>query len=47
VADALLEYVKIGVTTLLIRGYFPEEDAADYARIIRLVRAQTDATVPS
>jgi alkanesulfonate monooxygenase len=45
VAEALLDYVSIGVTTLLIRGYFPESDAADYARIIRLVRAQTEAAV--
>jgi alkanesulfonate monooxygenase len=45
VAEALLDYVAIGVTTLLIRGYFPEEDATDYARIIRLVRSETEASV--
>jgi alkanesulfonate monooxygenase len=42
VAEALLDYVALGVTTLLIRGYDPEADAADYAEIIRLVREQTD-----
>jgi alkanesulfonate monooxygenase len=40
VAEALLDYVALGVTTLLIRGYDPEADAADYASIIALVRAQ-------
>jgi alkanesulfonate monooxygenase len=46
IAEALLEYVAIGVSTLLIRGYAPEEDAADYARIIRLVRDQTGEPFP-
>jgi alkanesulfonate monooxygenase len=45
VAEALLDYVAIGATTLLIRGYDPEEDAADYATIIRLVREQADRTL--
>jgi alkanesulfonate monooxygenase len=47
IAEALLDYVAIGVTTLLIRGYDPEADAADYAKIIELVRQQdpTRATV--
>src|SRR5450755_1695383 len=40
VAEALLDYVALGVSTLLIRGYDPEADAADYASIIRLVREQ-------
>ena len=40
VAEALLDYVAIGVSTLLIRGYDPEADAADYAAIIGLVREQ-------
>jgi alkanesulfonate monooxygenase len=40
IAEALLDYVAIGVTTLLIRGYDPEDDAADYATIIKLVRQQ-------
>jgi alkanesulfonate monooxygenase len=47
VAEALLDYVAIGVTTLLINGYEPERDAADAARIIALVRAQTEAAVPA
>jgi alkanesulfonate monooxygenase len=38
IAEALLDYVAIGVSTLLIRGYDPEGDATDYARIIKLVR---------
>ena len=41
VARALLDYVDIGVTTLLIRGYDPLEDATDYGReLIPLVRAE-------
>lgn len=44
VAEALLDYVAIGVTTLLINGYEPERDAADSARIISLVREQAAAT---
>jgi alkanesulfonate monooxygenase len=40
IAEALLDYVAIGATTLLIRGYDPEDDAADYAKIIKLVREQ-------
>jgi alkanesulfonate monooxygenase len=42
IAEALLDYVAIGVSTLLIRGYDREADAADYGRIIRLVREQAD-----
>ena len=38
IAEALLDYVAIGVSTLLIRGYDPEGDATDYARVIKLVR---------
>jgi alkanesulfonate monooxygenase len=39
VAAALLDYVDIGATTLLIRGYDPYEDAIDYGRdLIPLVR---------
>jgi alkanesulfonate monooxygenase len=37
VAEALLDYVAIGATTLLIRGYDPLADAAAYARLISLV----------
>jgi alkanesulfonate monooxygenase len=41
VAQALLDYVDIGATTLLIRGYDPYEDAIDYGRdLIPLVRAE-------
>jgi alkanesulfonate monooxygenase len=41
VAQALLEYVDLGVSTLLIRGYDPLEDAIDYGReLIPLVRAE-------
>jgi len=41
VAQALLDYVDIGVTTLLIRGYDPYDDAVDYGRRLRpLVREE-------
>jgi alkanesulfonate monooxygenase len=41
VAQALLDYVDIGATTLLIRGYDPLDDAIDYGRhLIPLVRAE-------
>jgi alkanesulfonate monooxygenase len=41
VAAALLDYVDIGVTTLLIRGYDPYDDAIDYGRhLLRLVREE-------
>jgi alkanesulfonate monooxygenase len=39
VAEGLLDYVDLGVTTLLIRGFDPLEDAKKYARLIELVRA--------
>ena len=39
VAEGLLDYVDLGVTTLLIRGFDPLEDARKYARVIDLVRA--------
>jgi alkanesulfonate monooxygenase len=39
VAQALLDYVDIGVTTILIRGYDPLDDAIDYGRhLLPLVR---------
>jgi alkanesulfonate monooxygenase len=39
VAQALLDYTGIGVTTLLIRGYDPYDDAIDYGRyLLPLVR---------
>jgi alkanesulfonate monooxygenase len=39
VADALLDYYDLGVTTFLIRGFDPLEDAVAYGRdLIPLVR---------
>ncbi|MGH8782157.1 LLM class flavin-dependent oxidoreductase [Paraburkholderia sp.] len=44
VADALLEYRKIGVSTFLIRGFDPLEDALAYGRdLLPLVRAAVAA----
>ena len=44
VAQALLDYVDIGVTTLLIRGYDPYDDAIDYGRhLLPLVREEVAA----
>jgi alkanesulfonate monooxygenase len=40
VAESLLDYVAVGASTLLIRGYDPLADAADYAHLIRLVHDQ-------
>jgi alkanesulfonate monooxygenase len=41
VAQAILDYVDIGVTTILIRGYDPLDDAIDYGRyLIPLVREE-------
>jgi len=40
VAESLLDYVAVGATTLLIRGYDPLADAAAYASLIRLVHEQ-------
>jgi len=41
VAQALLDYVDIGVTTLLIRGYDPLDDTVEYGReLLPLVRAE-------
>jgi alkanesulfonate monooxygenase len=43
VAEALLDYVDIGVTTLLIRGYDPYDDAIDYGRhLLPLVRREVE-----
>ena len=39
VAQAILDYVDIGATTILIRGYDPYDDAIDYGRqLLPLVR---------
>jgi len=41
VAEALLDYYEIGVTTLLIRGFDPLQDAIEYGRdLIPLVRQE-------
>ncbi|MGH2587118.1 MAG: LLM class flavin-dependent oxidoreductase, partial [Dehalococcoidia bacterium] len=41
VAESLLDYYDAGVTTLLIRGFDPVQDAIDYGRdLIPLVRAE-------
>src|ERR1700678_1731554 len=49
VAQAILDYIDIGVTTILIRGYDPYDDAIDYGRhLLPLVRdevARRDAEV--
>ncbi len=43
VAQAMLDYVDLGVTTLLIRGYDPYDDAIDYGRqLLPLVRAEVE-----
>jgi alkanesulfonate monooxygenase len=45
VADSLLDYVAIGATTLLIRGYDPLRDAVDYEHLVRLVHEQVGEDV--
>ncbi|WP_410631294.1 LLM class flavin-dependent oxidoreductase [Amycolatopsis sp. cmx-4-83] len=47
VADSLLDYVRLGVGTLLIRGFSPLADARDYGTLVRLVRERADATDPA
>jgi len=49
VAKALLEYFKLGATSLLIRGYDPRPDAVQYGeelipRLRRLVAEHEAAT---
>ena len=40
-AQAILDYIDIGVTTILIRGYDPYDDAIDYGRyLLPLVREE-------
>jgi alkanesulfonate monooxygenase len=41
VADSLVDYVDVGVSTLLIRGFDPLPDAVAYAELIQLVRERT------
>jgi alkanesulfonate monooxygenase len=38
VVDSLLDYIDIGVTTILIRGYDPLPDAEAYGEVVRLTR---------
>ena len=39
--ESLLDYIDIGVTTILIRGYDPYDDAIDYGRfLLPLVREE-------
>ena len=41
VAQAILDYIDIGATTILIRGYDPYDDAIDYGRsLLPLVREE-------
>ena len=40
VAEALLDYYDIGVTTFLMRGYEPLADAVAYGRLVSLVRRE-------
>jgi alkanesulfonate monooxygenase len=48
VAQALLDYVDIGVSTLLIRGFDPLQDAVDYGRhLLPLVRAELARRAPA
>ncbi|MCD2197927.1 LLM class flavin-dependent oxidoreductase [Actinomycetospora endophytica] len=48
VAAALLDYVDLGVTTLLIRGYDPIDDAVAYGRdLLPLVRAELARRAPA
>ena len=44
VAESLLDYVALGVSTLLIRGFSPLADARDYGNLVRLVRERADAS---
>jgi alkanesulfonate monooxygenase len=43
VADSLLDYVRLGVGTLLIRGFSPLADARDYGTLVGLVRERAAA----
>src|SRR6202034_1168649 len=38
VAESLLDYIDVGVTTLLIRGYDPADDPNGYREVISIVR---------
>jgi alkanesulfonate monooxygenase len=44
VAESLLEYHAMGVTTFLIRGFDPLDDATDFGRaLLPLVRAGAES----
>jgi alkanesulfonate monooxygenase len=47
VAESLLDYVAVGASTLLIRGYEPLADAAAYGNLIRLVHDQVGDDIDS
>jgi alkanesulfonate monooxygenase len=51
VADALMDYYDLGVTTFLIRGFDPLEDAIDYGKVLipltRELVAARDARRPA
>ena len=41
VAESLLDYYDAGITTILIRGFRPLEDAVEYGReVLPLVKAE-------
>jgi alkanesulfonate monooxygenase len=43
VADAIVDYYEAGVSTILIRGFDPLNDAIDYGReLLPLVREKVD-----
>ena len=45
VAESLLAYHKLGITTFLIRGFDPLDDATDYGRtLLPIVRHATEHT---
>jgi alkanesulfonate monooxygenase len=43
VAESLLDYIDVGVTTLLIRGYDPADDPNGYKEVISIVREEVAA----
>lgn len=47
VAESLLDYLNLGVSTLLIRGFTPLTDATDYGNLIRVVREQVLTGAPA
>jgi alkanesulfonate monooxygenase len=47
VVDSLLDYIDIGVTTILIRGYDPLADAETYGELVRLTHLALAARDPA